>query len=170
MSVLAASRRAQVARGVVFVHACARAVCPHVEWTLTELLGSRVTLDWTPQPVLRGAARAELSWTGEAGLGSSIASALRAFPDVRFEVTEEPTAGRDGERYAFTPSLGLFRSTVGVHGDLLVNEDRLRSALSSGAGLADEIARLLGTPWDTELEPFRYAGDGVPVRWLHQVG
>ncbi|MEV1173844.1 DUF3145 family protein, partial [Nonomuraea sp. NPDC049784] len=25
----------------------------------------------------------------------------------------------------------------------------------------------LGRPWDEELEPFRYAGDGAPVRWLH---
>ena len=24
--------------------------------------------------------------------------------------------------------------------------------------------------WDEELEPFRYAGDGAPVRWLHKVG
>ncbi|MEI6109594.1 MAG: DUF3145 family protein, partial [Actinomycetes bacterium] len=29
---------------------------------------------------------------------------------------------------------------------------------------------VLGGAWDRELEPFRYAGDGVPVRWLHQVG
>ncbi len=28
---------------------------------------------------------------------------------------------------------------------------------------------ILGTAWDAELEPFRRAGDGVPVRWLHQV-
>ena len=28
----------------------------------------------------------------------------------------------------------------------------------------------LGRAWDDELEPFRYAGDGAPVRWLHQVG
>ena len=26
------------------------------------------------------------------------------------------------------------------------------------------------TDWDAELEPFRYAGDGAPVRWLHKVG
>ena len=24
--------------------------------------------------------------------------------------------------------------------------------------------------WDDELEPFRYAGAGAPVRWLHRVG
>jgi hypothetical protein len=28
---------------------------------------------------------------------------------------------------------------------------------------------LLGSAWDDELEPFRYAGDGAPVRWLHEV-
>jgi hypothetical protein len=28
---------------------------------------------------------------------------------------------------------------------------------------------ILGAAWDAELEPFRRAGDGVPVRWLHQV-
>jgi len=32
------------------------------------------------------------------------------------------------------------------------------------------IEELLGTEWDDELEVFRYAGDGAPVRWLHKVG
>jgi len=37
------------------------------------------------------------------------------------------------------------------------------------ASLTDDIARLLGQPWDDELEPFRIAGEGSPVRWLHRV-
>jgi hypothetical protein len=28
---------------------------------------------------------------------------------------------------------------------------------------------LLGRTWDEELEPFRCAGEGAPVRWLHEV-
>jgi Protein of unknown function (DUF3145) len=60
-----------------------------------------------------------------------------------------------------------------VHGDVLVPEDRLRAAMARAAAgeaeLTDEVDRLLGRPWDEELEPFRYAGDGAPVRWLHQV-
>ena len=32
-----------------------------------------------------------------------------------------------------------------------------------------EIDKLLGKPWDDELETFRHAGEGAPVRWLHQV-
>ena len=32
------------------------------------------------------------------------------------------------------------------------------------------LALLLGQPWDDELEPFRRAGDGAPVRWLNATG
>jgi hypothetical protein len=60
-----------------------------------------------------------------------------------------------------------------VNGDILVGEDRLRAAvarsIAEGTDLADEIERLLGQPWDEELEPFRWAGEGAPVRLLHQV-
>jgi hypothetical protein len=38
------------------------------------------------------------------------------------------------------------------------------------SSLEEELARLLGQPWDDELEPFRWAGDGAPVRWLHATG
>jgi hypothetical protein len=50
-----------------------------------------------------------------------------------------------------------------------VQEDRLRALLAAAADLPSlrlAADRLLGTPWDDELEPFRYAGDGTPVRWL----
>jgi hypothetical protein len=36
--------------------------------------------------------------------------------------------------------------------------------------LEKELAKLLGTAWDNELEPFRRAGDGAPVRWLNATG
>jgi Protein of unknown function (DUF3145) len=39
-----------------------------------------------------------------------------------------------------------------------------------GGSLAAELSLLLGQPWDDELEPFRHAADGAPVRWLHATG
>jgi len=36
--------------------------------------------------------------------------------------------------------------------------------------LEEELDRLLGRPWDAELEPFRCAAEGAPVRWLHATG
>jgi hypothetical protein len=173
-------------RGVVYIHAAPPALCPHVEWAVGGVLGMRVTLDWTPQPTAPGTFRAELSWQADPGTASKLASALRDWMHLRFEVTEEPSAGAEGERYSSTPTLGLFHATTGVHGDIMVREDRLRAALARAAtetaigGAADgvvdsatrvmqEMQALLGKAWDDELEPFRYAGDGAPVRWLHQV-
>lgn len=160
-------------RGMVFIHACPRALSPHVEWALTQVLGKDVSLDWTGQPVAPGSVRGELSWQASAGTGSALASALVGFAPLRFEVTEEPTAGREGERFAVTPSLGMFRATIGIHGDIMLSEDRLRGAMqeaTEGGELLVRLRHLLGAEWDAELEPFRYAGDGATVRWLHQVG
>ena len=161
-------------RGVVYIHAAPPALCPHVEWAIGGVLGIRVTLDWTSQPTAPGTLRAELSWQADPGTASKLASALRDWMHLRFEVTEEPSAGAEGERYSSTPTLGLFHATTGVHGDIMVREDRLRAALARAAtdpatSVLAEMQELLGKAWDDELEPFRYAGDGAPVRWLHQV-
>jgi hypothetical protein len=160
-------------RGVVFVHSCPRALCAHVEWALADVLGEPVSLDWSAQPVSTGSVRGELPWTGAVGTAARMVSTIHGWGRVRFEVTEEATARTEGERYSVTPSLGIYRAVIGVHGDVVVPEERLRGAVArvalSGAPLEDEIALLLGSPWDAELEPFRFAGDGASVRWLHQV-
>jgi len=161
-------------RGVLFVHSCPRAYCPHVEWALAGLVGDRVSLDWTAQPIAKGTVRAELSWAGPAGTAAAVASALRSFPELRFEITEEATGHSEGERISVTPTLGVHRAMIGLNGDVLVSEDRIRQAIVrsalNGEPVEDELALVLGEPWDDELEPFRVAGDGAPVRWLHRVG
>jgi hypothetical protein len=105
------------------------------------------------------------------GTGAQLASALRGCERARFEVTEESVGGGEGLRWAFTPRLGVFSATIGEHGDVMVHENRLREAVVSDAlgrkPLADSISDLLGTSWDLELEPFRQAAEGAPVRWLH---
>jgi hypothetical protein len=140
---------------------------------LASVFGTQVHIDWADQPISPGAVRAEIIWTAAAGTGARLASALRAFTQVRYEVTEDGVPGREGERFAATPSLGLFRATIGPFGDVMVHEERLRTALAraqtSGTSMVDEISRLIGTPWDDELEPFRSAHDGSTVRLMHQV-
>jgi len=162
---------ASITRGVVYVHSAPAALCPHIEWALSGVLGAQVNLEWTAQPAQTASYRAELSWQGVPGNGATLASAMRGWEHVRYEVTEEPSPGYEGERYSYTPSLGIFHAVMGLHGDILVPEDRIRMAMldAEGAtGLAQALDQLLGKPWDDELEPFRYAGDGAPVRWLHQ--
>ncbi|NBE54258.1 DUF3145 domain-containing protein [Streptomyces boluensis] len=160
-------------RGVLYVHSAPRALCPHVEWAVAGVLGGRVNLDWIRQPAAPGTWRSEFSWKADAGTAAKLASALRGWQMLRFEVTSEPCSNAEGERYSATPALGIFHAVTGIHGDILIPEDRLRAALArSGRGESDlesELTGLLGKPWDDELEPFRYAGEGAPVRWLHQV-
>ena len=160
-------------RGVIYVHSAPSALCPHIEWAVGGVLGSAVSLEWTPQPAQAGTYRAEYSWLGDAGTGAAVASALRGWNHLRFEITEEPTTSTEGSRYSYTPDLGVYHAVTGIHGDIMIPEDRLKAAVVKASlgetTLELEIAKLLGKPWDDELETFRHAGDGVAVRWLHQV-
>jgi hypothetical protein len=107
------------------------------------------------------------------GLGSRLTSALRGWTHLRYEVTEEPSRGADGARWSHTPDLGIFHAVTDVHGNVLVPEDRVRAVMAHAADperMRRELDLALGQAWDGELEPFRYAGAGAPVRWLHRVG
>lgn len=160
--------------GVVQILSAPSPMCPHIDWALGAAFGAPVSLDWRPQPAERGSYRAETDWRAKTGTATPIASALKRWPRLRFEITEHATATSEGERYSYTPSLGVFHATMGLHGDVLVPEDRIRHALISTHGddraLRAALDRLLGTPWDTELEVFRQAAEGESVRWLHKVG
>ncbi len=159
--------------GVVFVHCCPAALAPHAEWALAGVLGRPVRLEWTAQPAAPAHLRAEASWHGAVGTAARLAAALRAWPMLVFEITENATSASDGERLAYVPGRGFHRSTVSVNGDIVVAEERLRGLLArarSAEDYAHGIADLLGTSWDAELEPYRRGGDGAPVTLLHQVG
>ncbi|WGL51085.1 DUF3145 domain-containing protein [Nocardioides sp. BP30] len=160
-------------RGVLYVHSAPSALCPHVEWAVGGVLGVAVNLDWTPQGAQSGTYRAELSWTGAVGSAAAVTSALKGWNHLRFEITEESTSGSEGARFSYTPELGVFHAVTGLHGDIMIPEDRLKAAVVKAAlgetTLMLEIDKLLGKPWDDELETFRHAGEGAPVRWLHQV-
>src|SRR5271154_5431767 len=91
---------ADVTTGVVYVHASPAAVCPHVEWALSSTLGSKANLKWTPQPAMPAQLRAVTNWVGPVGTGARLANALRSWSVLRFEVTEDPSAGVDGHRFS----------------------------------------------------------------------
>ena len=200
-------------RGVLQIHSAPPALSPHVEWAVSGVLGVATTLPWVDQPASPGMLRAELSWQGRPGLSGALTSALAGWNLLRFEVTEEASAGCDPVRYSYTPTLGTFSAVTSASGDILVPEGRLRAAMTLaasaapvgpggsgrlasgtkadgdahdgvgvlremhgprhpalGGSLEAELALLVGQPWDDELEPFRHAAAGAPVRWLHATG
>jgi hypothetical protein len=166
-------------RGVLSVHSAPSALCPHIEWAVAGVIGVPVDLPWESQPAAPGTLRAELNWTARAGTAGAITSALAGWNRLRFEVTEEASPGCDSVRYSYTPALGTFSCVTSANGDVLIPEGRLRAAMTlaavpapgrPAATLEAELRRLLGQDWDDELEPFRCAAEGAPVRWLHATG
>ncbi len=159
-------------RGTVFIHCCPPALAPHVEWALAGVLGRPARLSWTAQPAAAGQLRTEAGWVGPVGTAARLAASLRAWPMLRFEITEDASAAADGERLAYVPGRGFHRAMISANGDVVVGEERLRGLLER-ARTADDyahgISELLGTQWDAELEPYRLAGDGAPVTLLTQV-
>ncbi len=154
-------------RGVLYVHSAPSALRPHIEWAVAGVMDVPVRLQWQAQPAEPGTQRCEYFWEGPVGTGGKIVSSLRGWGQLRFELTEDPTEQSDGHRWMSTPRLGVFRGQVGQSGDIVVTEERLRWVLEQddpSAALRD----LLGDPWDAELEVFRWAGEGAPVRWLHR--
>ena len=165
--------RAVLAHGVIFVHSAPAAICPHVEWAISGVLGDRVSLSWTAQPASPAQLRTEVSWTGAAGTGGRVAAALRAWPMLRFEVTENPSSGSDGERVCHIPGRGFWRTAISANGDVVLREDQIRSLMERATsldGLRHALSAAIGADMDAELEPYRRAGEGTAVTWLHQVG
>lgn len=170
----ASSQFADATAGVVYIHSSPAALCPHVEWALSSALSSPAKLRWTAQPA-DGQLRASSDWIGPVGTAARIAQSLRSWPVLRFEVTEDPSEGVDGERYSFVPALGLWHGSTGANGDVVLGEMRLRALLHAAAELGTydlptEIDRALGTPWDDDLEAFRQGTDntGAEVTWLRR--
>jgi hypothetical protein len=148
-------------------------VCPHVEWAIARVLNAPVKLEWKEQSVEPGSRRAEYVWTARPGTAGELASALRQWSMLRFEVTEEPSPGVDGERFMHVPGRGLFRASASANGDILLSEHRLRELMSQARGyesLAHAMDKALGGPWDAELEPYRHAGEATPMTLLTRVG
>jgi hypothetical protein len=165
---------AATARGVLYVHSAPRALCPHIEWAAGRALDRAVNFDWANQPVLKGSMRTEFYWEGDQGTGAQLASALRGWEHLRYEVTEDPTSGSDGGRWLHTPDLVIFFAQTDTAGNIVIPEDRVRYAMEIAGSDAFELHRelrlALGQAWDDELEVFRHASDTNQVVWLHKVG
>ncbi len=158
--------------GVLYVHSCLPAMMPHMEWALGRALGHAVSFAWSEQPILPGTMRAEFEWQGSEATAALVASSLRGWDQLRFEITQNASAANDGGRWLHTPELGIFYMQLDTAGNTVVPEDRIRSAIENSgndsAQLTRELRLALGQAWDDELEPFRHAGSPGSLVWLNR--
>lgn len=144
-----------LSRGYLVVHSAPTALCRHIEWAVQNLLGKSVLLAWRPQPLLPGTHRATCEWRDRTGLGAELASALRGWHYLRYEIREEGMS--ESVLYRFTPRLGIHRAVIDGAGCVLIGENQITSALSlDDDSLRTALASTLGSAWDLELEQFRH--------------
>ena len=143
-------------RGSLYIHSCPTALKNHVEWSLQSILGQGISLLWRTQPLMAGTFRCEISWREKRSKASEIATALRSWHYVRFEVRDESDNG--GDFYRFTPELGIHRASIDGAGSILINENQITAALEKSfdeEALRTALEDAMGTKWELELEPLR---------------
>ncbi len=136
-------------RGVILIHSAATRVCP------TPRVGGGTRA--RPCGQLRlgrpAGARRQPSCRvllGEVpvGTGAALASAIRGWEHLRFEVSEDPTPRSDGGRWMHTPGSASTRPKTESAGNVVIGEDRVRYAVEVAAGDAFELQRELDSPSD----------------------
>lgn len=170
----ASQTQAALTDGYVLIHSAPMSLARHIEWALNRVMSESQPNRWTAQPAEFDSVRTEFYWQGEPGSGALLASELAGWQQLRFEVTEHASAGHEAARFMFTPSLGMHHSAVDPAGNLLVGEFEIQAAIAEAGAkvtaLRARLRHLLATDWDEELEPFRSAAEGSPVRWISKVG
>ena len=141
--------------GLVVIHSAPSALRQHIEWGLNSLLGAPQNIFWRDQPLNPGTVRTAIEFRAPIGTASKIATALKNWHYLRFEVSELGTHG--GEIFRCTPELGIHRATVDPVGTILVSEVVIRKALAHFDDLEvrENLGLALGAEWEEALEPYR---------------
>ena len=144
--------------GDLRIYSAPKALIRHIQWSLNSIFESKVSLDWVAQPLAAGTYACELQWRSRNKCASTIASTLKSWHFIRFEVREFPTVGGEGVLYRCTPELGLHQAVTASTGDVMIHENRLLTILSQNKSfetLKEGVESALGTAWDHELECYR---------------
>ena len=141
--------------GLVVIHSAPSALRQHIEWGVNSLIGAPQNIFWRDQPLSPGTVRTTLEFRAPLGTAAKIATALKNWHYLRFEVSELGNHG--GEIFRCTPELGIHRAQVDAVGTIFVSEDVIRTALLhfDDLEIRENLGVALGTAWDEALEPYR---------------
>ena len=149
------SNRQQV-RGFLTIHSTPSALRHHIDWAIQAVLGNWVKPAWSPQPLIPGSYRTQIEYRDRQGAAAELASSLRSWHYLNFEVIENTDNG--GELFRCTPELGIHRSLVDQTGAVILTENQLGTVLKNSLdeeSIREAIALLLGSSWEQELDRFR---------------
>jgi hypothetical protein len=84
------SNRQQV-RGFLTIHSTPSALRHHIDWAVQAVLGTWVKPSWSPQPLIPGSYRTNSSFIDRAGAAAGLASSLRSWHYLNFELLKTAT-------------------------------------------------------------------------------
>lgn len=148
----------QQVRGFLAIHSTPSALRHHIDWAIQAVLGTWVKPTWSPQPLIPGSYRTQLEFRDRQGAAAELASSLRSWHYLNFEVIENSDNG--GELFRCTPELGIHRALVDQTGAVILSENQLGTVLKHSLdeeSIREAIASLLGSSWELELDRFRSA-------------
>ena len=142
-------KESKMNRGLLIIHSCPMALIRHVEWSVQSIL-ERIHIEWRNQPLDPGTQRTTIEWRGNKDVSAEIASAVKSWHYLRFEVTYLD------QYFRHTPSNGLHRAQIDDLGNIQLTEHQVRFAMSKiDQDMRDALDVALGTEWEVELERFR---------------
>ena len=156
MQRLTSLSKALAVRGQLTIHSAPSALRQHIDWAIQELLGASVQCHWTAQALKAGTFKTIITWRDRQGVAAQLASSLRSWHYITFEVQEDSHNG--GELFRFTPELGIHRAVTDISGAVVINEDQLETVLRNNHdedSIRAGIAQIIGSDWECELEGFR---------------
>ena len=132
----------------------------HIEWAINQVIGQVISFTWVNQPLNPGSKAMEFEYKHHIPIAAKLATALKAWHYIRFEIREVNKNTQDATYYRATPDLGLHQGQLASNGDVVLNENQVNSILKNSLSyekLQANLENALGISWDIELEPYRLA-------------
>jgi len=141
--------------GLLTIHSAPSALSQHIEWGLNAILGYTGEYSWRDQPLAPGTLRIIIEYRAPLGTAAKIATSLKNWHYLRFEVQEFCSEG--AELFRFTPELGMHRAFTDGTGSILISENVIRKSLETFDDLEirENLEAALGSAWELALEPMR---------------
>ena len=146
--------------GRILIYSVPIALTQHIQWAIDQGLGQVIKLPWQNQPLNPSSKALELEYKHQMPVAAKLATALKAWHYIRFEIREINKTTQDATYYRATPDLGLHQAHLASNGDVVLNENQVNSILKNSLSyekLQSNLENALGISWDLELEPYRIA-------------
>ena len=150
----------QTYAGRIDIYSAPAALTQHIEWAINQQLNQVVKIAWVKQPLLPGSLAMALDYKSQLPVAAKIATALKSWHYIRFEIRQINLQTSDATLYRITPDLGLHQASLASNGDVVINENQLNQIINNSYShkmLQSNLESALGNQWEIELEPYRLA-------------